>query len=78
MISYYVEGGFVEVLNETVALLSMHAFPAEKLDVGRAQKQLEDALERPSNTPELAKLREEKLYSRRARLRLARKMLDRL
>ncbi|MDR1268820.1 MAG: ATP synthase F1 subunit epsilon [Planctomycetaceae bacterium] len=74
--SYYIEGGFVEVLDNTVALLSMHALPSKDLDVARAEEQLASALARPSNTPELAKIREEKLYSRRARLRIAKKVAD--
>ncbi|MDR2117456.1 MAG: ATP synthase F1 subunit epsilon [Planctomycetaceae bacterium] len=74
--SYYVEGGFVEILDNTVALLSMHALPSKDLDVTRAEEQLTNALARPSNTPELAKIREEKLYSRRARLRLAKKIAE--
>ncbi|MDR2755253.1 MAG: ATP synthase F1 subunit epsilon [Planctomycetaceae bacterium] len=72
--SYYVEGGFVEILDNTVALLSMHAMPSKDLDVTRAKEQLANALARPSNTSELAKIREEKLYSRRARLHLAQKI----
>ncbi|MDR2440674.1 MAG: ATP synthase F1 subunit epsilon [Planctomycetaceae bacterium] len=72
--SYYVEGGFVEILDNTVALLSLHAIPSKDLNIARAEEQLTAALARPSNTPELAKIREEKLYSRRARLRVARKI----
>jgi len=72
-VSYYVEGGFVEVLGDTVALLTMRALPAAELDVAHAEQQLADALKRPSNTPELAQLREERLISRRARLRAAKK-----
>jgi F0F1-type ATP synthase epsilon subunit len=72
--SYYVEGGFVEILDNTVALLSLHAIPSQDLNIARAEEQLTAALARPSNTPELAKIREEKLYSRRARLRVARKI----
>jgi F0F1-type ATP synthase epsilon subunit len=71
-----VEGGFVEILDNTVALLSMHALPSQELDVARAEEQLTHALTRPSNTPELAKIREEKLYSRRARLRVAKKIAE--
>ncbi|MDR3197383.1 MAG: ATP synthase F1 subunit epsilon [Planctomycetaceae bacterium] len=72
--SYYVEGGFVEILDNTVALLSLHALPSKNLDVARAEEQLANALARPFNTPELARIREEKLYSRRARLHLAKKI----
>jgi F-type H+-transporting ATPase subunit epsilon len=74
--NYYVEGGFVEVLGDTVALLSMHALPVRELNLARAEEQLQAALERSANTPELAKIREEKLYSRRARLRIAKKFAE--
>jgi F-type H+-transporting ATPase subunit epsilon len=74
IIDYYVEGGFAEVLGDSIALLSMHALPASDLDVARAKEQLERAIDRPYDTPELAKLREEKLYTRRARLRVAKKI----
>jgi len=72
-VSYYVEGGFVEVLDDMVALLTMRAQPAVELDVAHAEQQLADTLKRPGNTPELAQLREERLRSRRARLRVAKK-----
>ena len=54
---FYVEGGFVEVLDDVVALLTMHAVPASQLNLARAEEQLKTALERPSNTPELAALK---------------------
>ena len=72
-VHYYVEGGFVEVLGDTVALLTMHAQPAAELDAVHAEQQLADTLKRPASTPELAQLREERLVSRRARLRVAKK-----
>ena len=72
-VHYYVEGGFVEILDDTVALLTLHALPAAEMDVARAEQQLADALKRPTNTPELAQLKEERLVSRRARLRVAKK-----
>ncbi len=70
---YYVEGGFVEVLEDVVALLTLVAIPASELNVEQAEKQFQEALSRPSNTPELATLKEERLYHRRARLRMAKK-----
>ncbi|MDR0522049.1 MAG: ATP synthase F1 subunit epsilon [Planctomycetaceae bacterium] len=71
--NFYVEGGFAEVLDDTVALLSMYAVPAAELDLAAAESQLEEVLARPSHTPELARIREEKLYYQRARVRAAQK-----
>lgn len=70
---YYVEGGFVEVLDDTVALLSLHALPADQLSILRAEEQLKETIERPGHTADFAKLKEEKMNSRRARLRIAQK-----
>jgi F-type H+-transporting ATPase subunit epsilon len=72
-IDYYVEGGFTEILDDVVAVLSMHALPVSELDVARAERQFTDALNRSGGTPELAQLREDRLNSRRARLRVAKK-----
>ena len=72
-VSYYVEGGFVEVLDDMVALLTMHAQSAVELDIAVSEQQLADTLKRLASTPELAQLREERLISRRARLRVAKK-----
>ncbi|HBT75602.1 MAG TPA: F0F1 ATP synthase subunit epsilon [Planctomycetaceae bacterium] len=71
---YYVEGGFVEVLDDGVVLMTTHAWPASMLNVDVAEKQLQDALARPGNTLELSQIREKKVNARRARLRLAQKM----
>ncbi|MDR1385835.1 MAG: ATP synthase F1 subunit epsilon [Planctomycetaceae bacterium] len=76
IISYYIEGGFTEVLDNTIAILSMHALPSTGLSIARAEEQLAKALVRPHDTPELAKIREEKLYTRRARLRVAKKIAE--
>ena len=71
--SFYVEGGFVEVFDNVVTLMTTHAWPVSMLKVDVAEKQLADALARPGNTPELAQIREKKVMARRARLRLAKK-----
>ena len=72
--SYYVEGGFVEVLDDVIALLTMHAVPVAELDVAHEEEEFAEALNRPGDTPEFALIREERLYSRRARLRVAKKV----
>ena len=71
---YYIEGGFAEVLGNTVALLTMYALPAEQMDLADAEKELEEELADTSDTPELAGIRQERLYHCRAKVRLARKM----
>jgi F-type H+-transporting ATPase subunit epsilon len=73
---YYVEGGFVEVFGDTVALLTMYALPANELDLAEAEKGLEKALADSDNTIELVKIRQERLYNNRARVRTAQKMAE--
>ncbi|MDR0870785.1 MAG: ATP synthase F1 subunit epsilon [Planctomycetaceae bacterium] len=75
--SYYVENGFVEVLGNSVALLTMRILPVDELDVEEAEKKLQSALDRAANTPELAALNTERVINRRARLRVARKYAKR-
>ena len=73
---YYVEGGFAEVLGDTVALLTMYALPAENLNLADAEKELEEELADTDDTPELAEIRQERLYHCRAKVRVARKMAE--
>jgi F-type H+-transporting ATPase subunit epsilon len=72
--NYYVEGGFAEVLDDTVALLTMFALPAKDLSLAEAEKELEEDLARPTDTVELLGIRHAKLNIDRAKVRLAQKM----
>ncbi|MDR1484987.1 MAG: ATP synthase F1 subunit epsilon [Planctomycetaceae bacterium] len=72
-VCYYLEGGFVEVLDNNIIVMSLLAMPVKELDIKIAESQLQKAIDRPLHTPELAKIREEQLYSRRARLKIAKK-----
>ncbi|MCL2006156.1 MAG: ATP synthase F1 subunit epsilon [Planctomycetaceae bacterium] len=74
---YYVEGGFAEVLEDTVALLTMYALPATDIDLAEAKAELEKESENPADTPELLSIKQEKLYYSRARVRVAQKMSER-
>jgi F-type H+-transporting ATPase subunit epsilon len=71
---YYVEGGFVEVLGDVVALLTMYALPAADLNLAEAEEALEGELANPDDSMVLAGIRQEKLYNSRAKVRVARKM----
>jgi F-type H+-transporting ATPase subunit epsilon len=70
---YYVEGGFVEVLDGTVSVLTNRAVPTEELDEAVAREQLETARARPANTPELMTIRDRAVSASRAQLHVARK-----
>ena len=70
---YYVDGGFVQVADNVVAVLTNRAVPAEKLDAAAAEVQLQQALERPANKPELMEIRDRQIAQARAQVRTARK-----
>jgi F-type H+-transporting ATPase subunit epsilon len=67
----YVDGGFVQVANNQVAVLTNHAIPAEKLDAAVAREQLESARNRPANSPELMAIRDRAQQQARAQLHMA-------
>ena len=72
---YYVEGGFVEVLNDVVSVLTQHATPAAELDEMAVAEQLAVARARPANTPDLMAARDRAVALSRAQLRVARRAL---
>lgn len=68
---YYVDGGFVEVANNVVSVLTSKAIPAESLDPQVAAEQLESARQRPANSPELLEIRDRLVKQARAQLHVA-------
>jgi F-type H+-transporting ATPase subunit epsilon len=69
---YYVDGGFVQVVNNTVSVLTGRAIAAEKIDVAVAQKQLA-AAKGPTPTDELYMLQEKSILQARAQINTAKK-----
>jgi len=70
---YYIEGGFIEVLDNVVSVLTPRALAADKLDEQVAIEQLETARARPATTPEAMAARDEAVNRSRALLRVARR-----
>jgi len=70
---YYIEGGFAEVADDVVTVLTNRAIPAEELDEAVVREQLDTARAQPGNTPELLGMREIAVAQRRAQLRVARR-----
>jgi F-type H+-transporting ATPase subunit epsilon len=70
---YYVESGFVEVVEEEVTLLANRVIPVEELDAEVLQQQLSRALARPAATPEQRPQRARAVALTRAQLRVARR-----
>lgn len=68
---YYVDGGFVEVVNNVVSVLTNRAVPAEKLDAEEIREQLDAAQKRPANSPETLEIRDRLVTQARAQLQVA-------
>jgi len=73
VLRFFLEGGFVEVIHDTVSVLTNRAVPAAEIDAAVAQQQLSAARERPARTPELIELRDRAVAQARAQLRIARR-----
>ena len=67
----YVDGGFVQVNENVVSVLTNRAIPAEKLDSETCRKQLESARSRPANSDELLAIRDRAVSQARAQLRIS-------
>ncbi len=71
--SLYVDGGFVQVADDKVAILTPEATPLDQLDAAVAQEQYRTAEAKEASTPELQELRNRALQRARVQMRLARK-----
>lgn len=70
---YYLDGGFVQVADNVVSVLTNRALPAARLDETAALRQLEAASHRQANTPELLEIRDRAIAQARAQIRVARR-----
>jgi F-type H+-transporting ATPase subunit epsilon len=68
---YYIEGGFVEVLDDVVSVLTQRAIPAAEVDAAVAREQLYAAQSRRAATPEAAAVRDRVVAQSRAQLHIA-------
>jgi F-type H+-transporting ATPase subunit epsilon len=69
--TFYVDGGFVQVANNVVSVLTNRAVAANEVDAAAAQTQLQDAMNKPATTDELLAIRERNIAQARAQLRVA-------
>ena len=67
----YIEGGFVQVLDNTVSILTNRVVAVENLDSSALEQELGDALAMPGNNDEELDLRERASDAVRAQLRVA-------
>ena len=68
---YYIQSGFVEVLNDVVTLLTENAIEASKIDLEESKKNLDNVLAKPAKNEELMKLKAQELAAARAKHHIA-------
>lgn len=68
---YYVDGGFVQVENDVVSVMTSRIVAAADLDAKVAQEQLDEAGKKPAGTDELLEVRERTIAQARAQIRVA-------
>ena len=71
---YYLDGGFLQVADNVVSVLTRRAVPAEQLDPDVAAEQLQSARSRLANSPELMEIRDRIVAQARAQLRITRRV----
>lgn len=69
---YYVDGGFAQVEDDVVNILTSRAISVDLLDSDEARKALEEAQEMPGFTPEEAELKYAAVQRARGQLRASR------
>jgi F-type H+-transporting ATPase subunit epsilon len=70
---YYIDGGFIQVADNVVSVLTERAIPAEQVSLDAAHKELDAALRRPANTRELMEQRDRDIARARAQIHVAEK-----
>ena len=69
---YYVDGGFAQVEDNVVNILTGKLIPVDQIDSGDAQKELDTALEMDSSTPGQAGVKETAVLRARGKVRASR------
>ncbi|MDC0936722.1 ATP synthase F1 subunit epsilon [Pirellulales bacterium] len=69
----YVDGGFVQVADNVVSVLTNRAIPPAELDAGTIEQEIADALRQPTAGEEALTLRTRTLDQARGQLRVAKR-----
>lgn len=71
--AFFIDGGFVQVENDVVSVLTSRAIPARQLDRAKAEAELAAALAEPAETPERQQLKDIAVRRARGLLRTTRR-----
>ncbi len=70
---HYVDGGFVQVADNVISVLTNRAIDADTIDADAAQKQLEETLSRQAAGDDQLAIRDRRVSQSRAQLRISRR-----
>ncbi len=70
---YYLDGGFVQVADNVVSILTERAIPADEISLEAAHQDLDAAMRQPADTPERQELRDREIARARAQIYVAEK-----
>ena len=70
---YYVDGGFVQVEQDVVSVLTGTSLPAAEIDIAAAREALAQAEKEPAETPALSELKRKAVSQAKAQIRMAEK-----
>lgn len=70
---FFLEGGFIQVADNTVSVLTGRAIPVDQLDAAAAEEQLQAALEEPAVGSEQMDARDQLVEQLRTQRRIARR-----
>ena len=74
VLRYYIDGGFVQVADNVVSVLTGRLVSADKLDTTKINEQLQEAQKKPANSEELLEIRDKAVAQARAQLRVAQRV----
>jgi F-type H+-transporting ATPase subunit epsilon len=71
---FYVDGGFVQVADNVISILTNRAVPVEKLKADEIEKVLQNAMMEPAHSVEAMDARDRVVEQARAQLRMVRRV----
>lgn len=70
---FYVDGGFVQIADNNVSVLTGVSMPASQIDLAKAKADLEQAQVQSANKPELVELKRKAIAQATAQIKMAQK-----
>jgi F-type H+-transporting ATPase subunit epsilon len=71
--SYYLDGGFVQIVDNVVSVMTSRAMPAARINVSAAEQQLATEIKKAAPTTEEREIRDRQIAQARAQIHTAKK-----